>query len=58
MFPYGLADNVVAGDEIRGGQIEDIADLLRLGVRVALIYGDADYIVRISLVTVVEPRLT
>lgn len=30
---------------MRGGQIDDIAKLLRQGVRVALIYGDADYIV-------------
>lgn len=34
------------GDSIRGGQIQDIANLLRSGVRVSLIYGDADYIVR------------
>lgn len=33
------------GDSIRGGQIQDIANLLRSGVRVSLIYGDADYIV-------------
>ncbi|KAL1297362.1 hypothetical protein AAFC00_004903 [Neodothiora populina] len=32
------------GDSVRGGQLEDIANLLRMGVRVALIYGDADYI--------------
>lgn len=32
------------GDEIRGGQIQEIANLLRAGVRVSLIYGDADYI--------------
>jgi hypothetical protein len=33
------------GDSIRGGQIQDIANLLRAGVRVSLMYGDADYIV-------------
>jgi carboxypeptidase C (cathepsin A) len=33
------------GDSMRGGQIQDIANLLRAGVRVSLIYGDADYIV-------------
>ena len=32
------------GDYDRGGQIEDMAYLLSLGVRVALIYGDADYL--------------
>jgi len=32
------------GDEIRGGQIQEIANLLRAGVRVSLMYGDADYI--------------
>ncbi|TKA44254.1 hypothetical protein B0A49_13350 [Cryomyces minteri] len=32
------------GDTIRGGQIEELAALLNAGVRVALIYGDADYI--------------
>ncbi|KAI4789895.1 alpha/beta-hydrolase, partial [Aureobasidium sp. EXF-8845] len=32
------------GDSIRGGQIQDIANLLRAGVRVSLMYGDADYI--------------
>jgi carboxypeptidase C (cathepsin A) len=32
------------GDSVRGGQIQDIANLLRAGVRVSLIYGDADYI--------------
>ncbi|KAI5256756.1 alpha/beta-hydrolase [Aureobasidium subglaciale] len=32
------------GDSVRGGQIDDIASLLRAGVRVSLIYGDADYI--------------
>ncbi|KAF2261604.1 alpha/beta-hydrolase [Lojkania enalia] len=32
------------GDEIRGTQLESLANLLDLGVRIALIYGDADYI--------------
>lgn len=32
------------GDYDRGGQIEDMAYLLALGVRVALIYGDSDYL--------------
>ncbi|KAI5206081.1 alpha/beta-hydrolase [Aureobasidium subglaciale] len=32
------------GDSVRGGEIDDIASLLRAGVRVSLIYGDADYI--------------
>ncbi|KAA8911044.1 serine carboxypeptidase [Sphaerosporella brunnea] len=32
------------GDFVRGGQMEAIAELLQAGVRVALIYGDRDYI--------------
>jgi carboxypeptidase C (cathepsin A) len=32
------------GDTIRGGIIQDLADLLQRGVRVALVYGDADYL--------------
>lgn len=32
------------GDSIRGGMIDDLAYLLSIGVRVALIYGDADYL--------------
>ena len=32
------------GDYDRGGQIDDMAYLLSLGIRVALIYGDRDYI--------------
>ncbi|KAI5777506.1 carboxypeptidase S1 [Geopyxis carbonaria] len=32
------------GDIVRGGQLESIAYLLDAGVRVALIYGDRDYI--------------
>nr|POE74525.1 carboxypeptidase s1 like a [Quercus suber] len=35
---------IATGDTIRGGQIEDIAYLLRQGIRVALVYGDADFI--------------
>lgn len=35
---------ISTGDTIRGGQLEDLAGLLEMGVRVALIYGDADYI--------------
>lgn len=35
---------ISTGDTIRGGGIEDLAYLLSLGIRVALIYGDADYI--------------
>lgn len=35
---------ISTGDTIRGGQMQDIAWLLTLGVRVALLYGDADYI--------------
>ena len=35
---------VETGDFSRGGTIEDIAQLLLRGVRVALIYGDADFI--------------
>ena len=33
-----------AGDFVRGGQVADIAYLLDSGVRVALVYGDRDYI--------------
>ncbi|KAF2860672.1 alpha/beta-hydrolase [Piedraia hortae CBS 480.64] len=32
------------GDLIRGGSVDDLAALLGMGVRVALLYGDADYI--------------
>jgi len=35
---------VAAGDSIRGGLLEDIAGLLRKNIRVALVYGDADYL--------------
>ena len=31
------------GDYDRGGQISEIAYFLSMGIRVALIYGDADY---------------
>jgi carboxypeptidase C (cathepsin A) len=32
------------GDYVRGGQIEELAALLAAGIRVALIYGDRDFI--------------
>ncbi|KAK1017804.1 hypothetical protein LTR33_019427, partial [Friedmanniomyces endolithicus] len=35
---------ISTGDTIRGGLIEDLAYLLTQGIRVALIYGDADFI--------------
>ncbi|KAF2720388.1 alpha/beta-hydrolase [Polychaeton citri CBS 116435] len=35
---------ISTGDTIRGGQLQDLADLVASGVRVALIYGDADWI--------------
>ncbi|WPG97568.1 carboxypeptidase s1 like a [Acrodontium crateriforme] len=35
---------IATGDTIRGGQIEDLAYLLSKGIRVALIYGDADFV--------------
>jgi len=34
-----VTKNVIAGDFVRGGQIESISYLLQNGVRVALIYG-------------------
>lgn len=43
--PYVQQDFISTGDTIRGGLIQDLADLLKLGVRVALIYGDADFLV-------------
>ncbi|KAK4503278.1 hypothetical protein PRZ48_006706 [Zasmidium cellare] len=43
--PYVQEDFISTGDTIRGGLIQDIAELLKLGVRVALIYGDADFLV-------------
>ncbi|KAK5723631.1 hypothetical protein LTR15_005330 [Elasticomyces elasticus] len=42
--PYVQTGFITTGDTIRGGQIEDLAYLLSRGIRVALIYGDADYI--------------
>ncbi|GME47819.1 alpha beta-hydrolase [Neofusicoccum parvum] len=38
------AEFISTGDSIRGTQLEDLAYLLSLGVRVAIINGDADYI--------------
>jgi len=35
---------ISTGDEMRGISIYDLANLLRLGVRVGFMYGDADYI--------------
>lgn len=42
--PYVQQGFISTGDTISGGIIQDLADLLRLGVRVAFIYGDADYL--------------
>ena len=42
--PFVQAGFISTGDTIRGGQIADLAYLLSLGIRVALIYGDADYL--------------
>lgn len=42
--PYVLDGFVSTGDTIRGGTIDDLAGLLKKGIRVALIYGDADYL--------------
>lgn len=42
--PYVQAGFISTGDTIRGGQIDDLANLLTMGVKVALIYGDADYL--------------
>jgi carboxypeptidase C (cathepsin A) len=42
--PYVQRGFVSTGDTIRGGQLDDIAYLLSNGVRVALMYGDADWI--------------
>lgn len=41
---YVLQGYVATGDTIRGGLIDDLATLLSMNVRVALIYGDADYV--------------
>ena len=35
---------ISTGDQMRGGQLQELATLLSMNVRVALIYGDADYI--------------
>lgn len=42
--PYVQEGFISTGDTIRGGMVQDLADLLKLGIRVALIYGDADYV--------------
>lgn len=42
--PYVQAGFISTGDTIRGGQIADLAYLLSLGIKVALLYGDADFI--------------
>ena len=41
---YVQSSFISTGDTIRGGQLEDLAYLLTAGVKVALIYGDSDYI--------------
>lgn len=42
--PYVLDGFVATGDSIRGGLTNDLASLLAMGVRVALVYGDADFL--------------
>ncbi|KAK5130726.1 hypothetical protein LTR08_001713 [Meristemomyces frigidus] len=42
--PFVQAGFISTGDTIRGGQIQDLAYLLSLGIRVALIYGDSDFL--------------
>jgi carboxypeptidase C (cathepsin A) len=42
--PYVQQGFISTGDTMRGGQLADIAYLLSIGVRVALMYGDADWI--------------
>lgn len=42
--PYVQAGFISTGDTIRGDAIQDLANLLKLGVRVAFIYGDADFV--------------
>lgn len=42
--PYVQKAFISTGDTIRGGLVRDLAWLLEQGIRVALIYGDADYI--------------
>lgn len=41
---YVQAGYISTGDTIRGGMMQDLAYLLNNDVRVALIYGDADYV--------------
>jgi carboxypeptidase C (cathepsin A) len=42
--PYVQQGFISTGDTMRGGQLDDLAYLLSGGVRVALMYGDADFI--------------
>jgi carboxypeptidase C (cathepsin A) len=42
--PYVQAGFISTGDTIRDGTIQALADLLHQGVRVAFIYGDADWV--------------
>ena len=42
--PYVQAGFISTGDTIRGGLIQDLAYLLSINVRVALVYGDADFL--------------
>lgn len=44
MNMYIQSGFISTGDGIRGNEIQDLADLLKRGIRVALIYGDADYV--------------
>ncbi|KAK6441574.1 hypothetical protein LTR95_002194 [Oleoguttula sp. CCFEE 5521] len=42
--PYVQQGFISTGDTIRGGLSQDLAYLVSIGIRVGLIYGDADYI--------------
>ena len=42
--PYVQGGFISTGDTIRGGLVQDLAYLLQNGVRVGLIYGDADFL--------------
>lgn len=41
---YVQSEFISTGDSVRGGMVQDLADLLKRGVRVALIFGDADFV--------------